>query len=238
MAPSDCWLPSPKSTVTSLTFAVLPTPIVNVAGCPAFTEVVGPEIVTPVRGFSPTVTSAVFPATLAVTLAVRDVFRTVCALPSASVVDDDADNVPLSVVNVTGMPARPEPDPSSTCAVIVELPPTGPSVCGLALITTRSTAALPTLRFSSLPDAPPENAVTVAVPLWLLVMSLTRTWPLLVRASLGSIRPSVVVNETRVPFCTGVPAPAVDVDVGVAAGVPVVPPVPADGADVTPFSLT
>ena len=39
-------------------------------------------------------------------------------------------------------------------------------------------------------------------------MNFTRTCPLCVRASLGSMRPSVVVNETSVPFCTGVPAPA------------------------------
>jgi type II secretory pathway pseudopilin PulG len=65
-------------------------------------------------------------------------------------------------------------------------------------------------------------------------MNRTRTWPLFVRASLGSIRPIVVVKETRVPFCTGVPAPAVVVLVVEVPGVPVVPfPV-----DVTPFSIT
>jgi hypothetical protein len=36
---------------------------------------------------------------------------------------------------------------------------------GVALNSTRSAAAVPTRRFSSLPDAPPENAVIVAVPL-------------------------------------------------------------------------
>ena len=72
---------------------------------------------------------------------------------------------------------------------------------------TRSTAAVPTRRFSSRPEAPPEKAVIVAVPLWLPEMNLTRTWPLFVRASLGSMRPSVVVKVTSVPFWTGVPAP-------------------------------
>src|SRR5687768_12903892 len=50
IAPSDCVVPSPKFTVTSVTFAVAPTPTVNVAGTPADTGVVGPAIVTPVRG--------------------------------------------------------------------------------------------------------------------------------------------------------------------------------------------
>jgi hypothetical protein len=114
--------------VTSRTFAVLATPTVKVAGCPAFTGVVGAASVIPVRGFNPTVTSAVFPATLAVTFETRDVFKTVCATPSESVFAVAGERVPLSVVNVTGTPGSPEPDTSSTRAVIVELPPTGPSV--------------------------------------------------------------------------------------------------------------
>ena len=73
-------------------------------------------------------------------------------------------------------------------------------------------------------------------------MNLTRTWPLFVRASLGSIRPIVVVNETSVPFCTGVPAPAVVVLV-VVVGVPGVPFAPGvvgvvGAPDATPFSIT
>ena len=71
----------------------------------------------------------------------------------------------------------------------------------------RSAAAEPTKKFSILPDVPPENAVIVAAPLCVLAMNLTRTWPFCVRASLGSMRPSVAVNDTSVPFCTGVPAP-------------------------------
>ena len=46
-------------------------------------------------------------------------------------------------------------------------------------------------------------------------MKRTRTWPLFVRASAGSIRPSVVVKVMTVPFCTGVPAPDDEVAVGV-----------------------
>ena len=45
-------------------------------------------------------------------------------------------------------------------------------------------------------------------------MKRTRTWPFCVRASAGSIRPSVVVKVMTVPFCTGVPAPDDDVDGG------------------------
>jgi hypothetical protein len=65
---------------------------------------------------------------------------------------------------------------------------------------TRSVAADPTFRFSIFPEAPPEKAVIVAVPLCPSAKNLTRTWPLLVRASLGSMCPSVVVKETSVPF--------------------------------------
>ena len=84
----------------------------------------------------------------------------------------------------------------------------------------------------------------VAVPLWPPGMKCTLTCPLVVRASVGSIRPSVVVKETSVPFWTGVPAPAVVVVV-----VPVVPVVPVPVVPVplvpdpldavaTPFSIT
>ena len=74
-------------------------------------------------------------------------------------------------------------------------------------------------------------------------MNRTRTWPLLVRASTGSIRPSVVVKVMTVPFCTGVPAPEVDVDDGVVGvvgvvGVPgVVGVVGVVGVEVVPFSI-
>src|SRR5436190_524048 len=127
MAPSDCWLPSPKSTVTSLMFAVLPTFTVNVAGKPAETGVVGPAMDMPVRGFRPTVTSAVFPATLAVTFAVRGAFTVVVATPDASVMAVEGFSVPWSVVNVTGTPDKGLPDTSSTRAEMVDVPPPGGS---------------------------------------------------------------------------------------------------------------
>ena len=49
-----------------------------------------------------------------------------------------------------------------------------------------------------MPDFVPARSFTVALPL-------------LVRASSGSIVPSVVVNVTTVPFCTGVPADSMTV---------------------------
>jgi hypothetical protein len=146
-------------------FAPLATPTVNEAGTPADTGVVGPAMVTPVRGFNRTVTSAVLPATFAVTLASRLVVSDTLAVPEASVSADDAESVPLSVENVTGTPATGEPDTSSTRADITAVPPPGASVCGLAVSNTRSAAALPTRRFSSVPTAPPENAVILATPL-------------------------------------------------------------------------
>ena len=65
----------------------------------------------------------------------------------------------------------------------------------------------PAVAFSPLPPvAAPENAVTVAVPDCVPAISLTVALPLSVRVSLGSTRPSVVVNDTSVPSGTGVPA--------------------------------
>ena len=220
-------------------FAVALTPTVNVAGTPAETGVVGAVIVIPVRGFSLTVISAVFPATFAVTFASRDVVSKTVAVPESSVTAEDADRVPLSVMNDTGMPGTGPPEVFSTRAEICDVPPAGPSVCGVAVSTTRSAAALPTRRFSIVPTAPPENAVIFARPLWPPAMNRTRTSPLCVRASLGSIRPIVVVKETSVPFCTGVPAPARVVVVG-GVGVVGVPGVLGvdGGADAAPFSMT
>ena len=51
--------------------------------------------------------------------------------------------------------------------------------------------------------------MTVAVPDWLPATSLTVALPLFVRVSLGSMWPSVVVNDTSVPSGTGVPASSV-----------------------------
>ena len=60
--------------------------------------------------------------------------------------------------------------------------------------------------------APPESGViTLAVPDRPSATRRTVTRPLFVRASAGSMRPSVVVKVTSVPFCTGVPAFSVTV---------------------------
>ncbi len=154
-----------------------------------------------------------------------------------------AERLPTSAVNVTGTPGTPAPLTSSTRAAMLDVPPAAASVCGVALKSTRSTAADPTRRFSSRAEAPPENAVTVAVPLWAPAISRTRTWPLFVRASDGSIRPTVVVKLMTVPLWTGVPEPCVDVPVGVVGvvGVPGVPGVVGGGvvggAVAVPFSM-
>ena len=87
-----------------------------------------------------------------------------------------------------------------------------------------------------MPDAPPENAVIVAVPLCPFAKKVTRTWPLFVRASAGSIRPIVVVKVTTVPLCTGVPAPGDELDVGVVGAA--APPPGVVGAVVEPCSMT
>ncbi len=50
-----------------------------------------------------------------------------------------------------------------------------------------------------------------AVPDRPSAMNLTVTLPFRVRASEGSMRPSVVVKETTVPFCTAVPADSITV---------------------------
>src|SRR5262245_60899896 len=119
------------------------------------------------------------------------------------------------------------------------VPPAGGRFCGDAERRSRSTAAVPTLRFSILPEAPPENAVIVAVPLWPFAKNVTRTWPLFVRASAGSTRPIVVVNVTTVPLCTGVPAPCDELEVGVVGVVGVWPGVVGVvGALLCPCSMT
>ena len=175
MAPSDRDSPSPKSIVTSRMFDVAATPTVNVAGTPADTGVVGPARVRPVRGLRLSVISTVFPATLAVTFAVRVINAVILAVPLSSVVAVELESDAVSERNWTETPGTPDPDTSSTRAEIVVVPPFGGSVCGDALMMTRSAAALPTFRFSSFPDAPPENAVIVAVPLCPEEMNRTRT---------------------------------------------------------------
>ena len=99
---------------------------------------------------------------------------------------------------------------STTLAETIDVPPMAGSGFGLALIEMRPTAADPTaiLIAPSLPEfAAPDDAEIVAVPLDVPAKNLTLTRPLAsVLATEGSIRPSVVVNETCVPLCGGVPA--------------------------------
>ncbi len=165
IAPRERLSPSPKSMTTSRTFAVALTPTVKVAGTPAEMGVVGAVSVTPVRGRRVTLTSAVFPETLAVTLVAAVVVSVVVARPLLSVTAVEFVSTPLSVVNVTRMPGTAEPVVFSVRACTVAVPPLGGSVCGETERSTRSIAAEPTARFSSFPEAPPENAVIVAAPL-------------------------------------------------------------------------
>ena len=143
--------------------AVLPTPTVNVAGTPAEMGVVGAVSVTPVRGLSRIVVSAVFPATFAVTFASRVVSVEV-ATPLASVMAVVGDSVPLSVENVTRRPDSAAPVAFSARACTVAVPPFGGSVWGETDRSTLSIAAEPTARFSSFLRRRP-NAVIVADPL-------------------------------------------------------------------------
>ena len=105
--------------------------------------------------------------TLAVTVAVVLVVRTVCAAPALSVVTSVAVNVPALVENDTGASTSAFPLMSSTEALIVDEPPSAGTCEGLALTVTRPTAAVPTRIFRppAVPTlAPPDIAVIVAVP--------------------------------------------------------------------------
>jgi hypothetical protein len=70
-----------------------------------------------------------------------------------------------------------------------------------------SAAALPT-RISTgvVTRAPPENALICAVPDCPFGLNVERATPPSVRASRGSMMPTVEVKLTTVPLCTGVPA--------------------------------
>ena len=62
-----------------------PTPTVKVTGVPAAIAVVGPVMLTPVRAFKLTLTVAVLPATLTVTIVFRVAVSVVFAMPLESV---------------------------------------------------------------------------------------------------------------------------------------------------------
>ena len=91
---------------------------------------------------------------------------------------------------------------SITIAVTVAVPPSAGRSVGFADTRTLPTAAEPIATLAALFPlalAPPEVAVIVAVPLDVPARNFTMTRPPLVRASDGSIDPSVVVNVTSVP---------------------------------------
>ncbi len=60
----------------------------------------------------------------------------VVATPSLFVVAVVGESEPASVVNVTATPGTPAPATFSTRALTVDVPPLGPSVCGLAVKST------------------------------------------------------------------------------------------------------
>jgi hypothetical protein len=116
----------------------------------------------------------------------------------------EKESVPAVVVNDTGADRSGLPLMSNTVAVMVVVPPVFGTVAGFAFTVTRPTAAVPT-EILSAPAAPvvapPEIAVIVAVPFALPELNFTTTRPLVsVRASEGSIEPSVVVKVMTVPL--------------------------------------
>jgi hypothetical protein len=162
--------------------------------------------------------------TLAVTVAGWLVVRIVEAAPSGPVVARVVESVPAVVVNETGEEGRAFPLMSNTFAVTVEVPPVFGTSAGLAFTETRPTPAVPTAILTAPPVvvvvvppvevlvppavvAPPDVALMTAVPLLGPERNLTITRPAgSVRASAGSMDPRVVVKETTVPLCGGVPA--------------------------------
>jgi hypothetical protein len=174
--------------------------ISNVTGMPVV--VLGGVAVTDAisRALRPTVVSPSRAPARAVTTAWPVVVSVVVAIPFASVTAVFDENDPLVVVKVTVIPGSAVPASVSTRAVTVVVPPEAPRFWGLADTAIRPAAAVPTARLFSVPTAPPEYAVITAVPFWPSAKNRTRTSPFCVRASLGSIRPIVVVKETRVPL--------------------------------------
>jgi hypothetical protein len=151
----------------------------------------------------PPAVGAVAP-TLAVTIASWLVVRVVDALPSGPVGTTANESVPAVVVNDTGEDGSTLPLMSNTLAVIVVDPPVFGTVAGLALTVTRPTAAVPTAILIApwVPvEAPPDSAVIVAVPFAVPALNFTITRPVAsVRASAGSMDPSVVTKEMNVPL--------------------------------------
>ena len=138
-----------------MTFALVATLTAKVTGAPAVGFVVDDEIVTPARAFTLTVTLPDWAPALTVTSAPADVVSVAVATPFASVTALVGVTVPFVVENVTGTPAIERPVSSVTTAVITEVPPEEPRVCGVAVTVTRPAAAIPTLT-SFCADVPPD----------------------------------------------------------------------------------
>lgn len=147
---------------------------------------------------------------VAVTFAVRVVVKVVVATPLLFVAELDGLTAPVSLTNDTATPGSRLPLMSRTVAEIVDDPPEADRTDGLAFNDILPTAAVPTAifrAFAALTDAPPDEAVIVAVPLAFPALNVTIARPLIsVSASDGSIVPSVVVKMMCVPVCGGVPA--------------------------------
>lgn len=200
--------PLPKLTTTLESVAPVLGVTVNETGAPTVCAPLGTDSVTVVAERAVMAAVPALPPAVAVTVALSVVESVVVATPRALVTADVAANVPAVVVNATGTPTIGLPEASSTRADTVTVPPEAGTLVGAALTSTRSAAAAPMVT-SSVLLAPPENAVSVALPDRPSAISLTVTLPLFVRASAGSILPRVVVNDTSVPLWTGVPEPAV-----------------------------
>ena len=184
---------------------------------------------------------------VAVTVAASVVTSPTVARPLTSVMAKSCVNVPPVVENTTDSPGRPLPDPSSTVAVIDTVPPLDGTRLGFALIVRPSAAAAPITTSTALvvappsadvPAAAPETARTDATPETLPALSVALATPPTVRALAGAIDPSVVVNRTCVPSCTGVPACS-----STTAVISTVPPsaevwAPADNAIVDPVGAS
>jgi hypothetical protein len=140
---------------------------------------------------------------VAVTSAVREVVRTVRAIPVESLFATDTLSVPVFVVNVTGTPVSAFPPESFTAADTVDEPPVDGSDSGDALITIPATAAEPMAIFIApvVPAVtPPEIALIVAVPEPPPAMNVVIARPLTsVSTSAGCKVPRFVENDTSVP---------------------------------------
>jgi hypothetical protein len=120
--------------------------------------------------------------TVAVTVAVIEVDKTVWAAPVASAFTVAALRDPADVVKFTGTDERGEPFTSRTLAVITDVPPIAGIIPGFAARLTWPTAAAPIAILTALAVvtlAPPDDAVMLAVPLVVPAWKVTVVRPLM-----------------------------------------------------------